>query len=777
MKLNQLLDLLRAEVGDKDEGLGNNGEAVPCDAVFSAAIRIATEAQKLADRILAEAREQAKHEAEQILDEARAQARIERDQAKAEAKRIVAEAHRLEAEAAQDRERARCEREQATVHHQVKGGVEDKAEYTGNSSDAWHFKFDPKKVSPLEGGGGKQAESFKPSSCTAKSNIWPKFTFVSPSVFQFTEADTKVNEDGTAATCSEASSSAATAPMAGGAVPNELFGAANKVPAPTADVHASPTAEADATSTASTGRASKASRAAHSIPPECAGGTSSHTSNEQSPSSAHNSGSRSTSASPMDVDASGSKVEAARRSKGVFVGERTKVRDKTKLRSKKESKDSDERSDGFVFEVSEMLKRTVLQPTGPAQHAGHAEGAQRTEAWGAEGMGADATDQPQGPSNHACATGPELNSATNLAFAFEKAQQSHTPATPTPKTAGGKDRRGDRKNEKKSEKKERAAAKSTEARAAFAFTASATVSQNLPAQFDLPKSFSFMPKHHAAPPYEPAHFTFSIPPSCAHGGAESNCSSSSHSQNQSSANPPGFGGFAFHAPKESEQLAGRHDTMAGSASSAQPFEQFPSAASPSREASSSAARAMRDNCRVMRSSRASRNTLAKKSPPKPAACQGSGKGEGENASPTTRPEQEQEAEEGACFKSGGGFNFSTPFKSQLPADFKWQEQKKVVCACTKGMCLRNCLGALTLQKLSAGRKKRRKTPSRNSRAWRGFQLPRACSRRTRTRLPRSSSRASRWLSRMPGSSRMRRIFSASTHQMMAARVQRQARSS
>lgn len=493
---------------------------------------------------------------------------------------------------------------------------EDKAARESKREN-WNFKFNPSN--PFDGGGGapnpseEGASTGKPTTAgdsfemeAAKPTIWPKFTYVSPSVFQF--------GDESAAGGSGSCSDTAAAQQAEGTEPSELFGVRDEGTGTTSDLDGASTA-----STAPTGASptSKTSSIAHSVSPEGAQGSSSQSRNElQSPSNV--SGSRSASASPMDVDASGSKAASLRRAKAGLAGDRAKVRDRGKTRVKKEAKESDGSADGFVFEVTGMLERIVIQPTGPAHHAGHAESSQRNEAWGAEGMGADVTEQPQGPVNQANASAPQMQAhASKLAFAFDEAKQSC--ASPKPKTAGA--RRAEPRSAQKSDKK-RGAGKSVGVGGAPA----------APFSFDAPPVFP----QSTAPIVESAQYFKSSPPESAAAPPQQ----PTNVQPPFSFNEPASGGFHFSAPQAVPPFGGATDpTKPDMPEFSQTFE---ADAAPSSDKQTSPHQVRRST----------KSTSTKKSPSRP--------------SPSNRPEEEE-----AKAKGGGGFSFRTPFKTQIPDDFKW----------------------------------------------------------------------------------------------------------
>jgi len=548
----------------------------------------------------------------------------------------------------------------------------DKKAARETKTESWNFKFNPFNINPLDGGcdapnllnaasGGEP--DYAAESCTReaskKASISSIFTFVSPAAFQF--------GDGTAAGESGCASRAA-APAAVCAQQKDLFW----------EQAARASAEVDCASTASTAPSgasptSKSSSAAHSVSPEYVwvAGTTSQSGSEHSPSTSGASGTRSASASPMEVDAFGASAKKvpAPRSKGIFAAEKAKAKAKPRVRKEYSAKESDG-DDGFVFEISDMLKRTVIEPTGPANHAGHPESTQRTEAWGAEGIGADSTEQPQGPVNQAHgAQTAGYQAAANLAFATQFA---------IPTSAGSRfaDRRADKKS-----------------CSAGGKTFGATVHDDAPKgfTFEAPAAFA-----HTSAPHQPAattfafqssHFVFS-PPKQAPGQAEQSTTQEATTQNPKTHftfsqpathatgaaaftfSQPVPGGFNFTVPQPegSGHSGAARQCPAFGATFGRSFNPLPTSSS----GASSSMPPFATHCAVPLSEatspppartlrRSSRNST-------PGKKVGSSK-----ASPKHRPEEDEETTyKGSQGVGGGGFHFRTPFK--MPEDFAWQDE-------------------------------------------------------------------------------------------------------
>ena len=500
-----------------------------------------------------------------------------------------------------------------------------------------NFTFYPAKVNPLDGGshgpsplesasGGEPAAAADAPSATA-ARAAARFTFAPPS-----------------------------AATAGPARPDVLSGASTDAPA----------SDGDVASTAST-RASEASpssnvsSAQQSASPECAAGAASESASEQQHTPAAP-GTRSASASPMDVDASASKPGSTRRSGRVFPGSATKPKWRAKKDAGGKEKEASAGGDGFVFEVSEMLKRTVLEP----QLQEHAEGTQ-TQPEQRDGFnfktpfkagpclfahhGADSgsgqapagAGQPQG-------AGPQPHSASVEAFAAEPPSFG----SPAPKSASAR-------RQHKGDKKGRASgAKVAAATAAFhAMSPPSSSSSSSSFPFGAPAGLGQGAAFGAAPPAESAGFRFAAPNLDA---SPPKPASAGVSASESPPFVPGSHNVSFFPPagasEEARQAPFTFDASAASGGFSFNVPSRPAASGePSFGATSSSTSAspkgQHSHSRPGAARRATRGTPGKKGTSK--------------ASPSHRPEQPEEPQ-------GGGFCFRTPHKTQVPAGFKWPDE-------------------------------------------------------------------------------------------------------
>ena len=585
--------------------------------------------------------------------------------------------------------------------------------------DSWNFKFNPAKVNPLAGGSSKSntsnltsgmSESEPAAVETAASGVGvsasqgvakpsAKFTFVSPSTFSF-------GDGAAAAGCGLSAGDAA--PATGRAQPNELFGDSQ------AEAEANPEAtDPDGASSASTqptetSPASKISSTAQSLsPPAFTGGTSGEqSSDQQSPSMSQRSGTKSSSSSPMELDASASKAGGVRRSKPIFSHAST-LRDKTKRGPKKHigAKETAANSNGFVFEVSEMLKRTVLEPNtaelvdkgeetrytdgagfpfraplksgpaGPSHQAGQAESLHRAEACGAQGMGADTTEQPQGPVNQPSSDSARANTnASSLNTAFHGPQTpSESPPPPCSRGVRSVQRSASKSGERKSRGSRVAAAAAAFEAPLFSFTAPTSFVNSAAAAAEAAPpgtGFSFDPPRFTFAQSAPAPgtsapetvgglppFTFASPTRAAEEPEKP--VPPEHAQpgfGASVASNHGGGCFQFAAPKPSGGAADAHVHAGAAASTASDIPTF-------NGASHGAASPATSHGPMRRSARCAAAS-AKKGP----------KSAHKTASPLRaeahfRPEEVEDV-------GGGGFSFRTPMQLHVPADFKWEGKEE-----------------------------------------------------------------------------------------------------
>jgi hypothetical protein len=440
---------------------------------------------------------------------------------------------------------------------------------------------------------------------------------------------------------------------------------------------AAPAAESDVASTTSTlateaSPTSNLSSAEHSTSPEGAAGAASGSNCEQHHSPVF-SGTRSASASPMDVDASASKSGPARRaSSRVFLAN---ARDKAKWRAKKEAGGKDKEvsagGEGFVFEVSEMLKRTVLEPTSPEpgeQRKTQQEQAGRecppnqcppnqfqqdgfkfqtpfktgpclfaqlsSEAGSGQGCATYAGSQTHGlgPLPHASAAAAHVH-ASDADSGFLGRQPSFGSPVPKPVSA---------RKQHKSDKKGRGGAAPAPESRGFCFAA-----PNLPTSPS--KTGSAGEAASEAAPFNPDSRTFSFSPPT---GARA---SEDTGHTPFVFDPKGPGGFNFNVPSHPAASADQSFCASASTNSA-------SASPPARHSHASHARAGS-------SRRSSRGTPGKKGTSKP--------------SPSYRPENDEDEGQqggggfftgtGLVPPKGGGFNFRTPLKTQVPAELQWQD--------------------------------------------------------------------------------------------------------